>query len=63
MYWSSFSAGVACTFNWHMIDTLRNKHESFELTAPSLKCDQEKRKKNMEITVWKFTVESIGHSI
>ena len=63
VYWFSFSAVVACTFHWHMIDLLRNKDESLEWTAPTYKCDQEKRKRNVESTVWKFTMESIVHSI
>ena len=46
-----------------MIDLLQNKDESFDWTAPAVKCDQEKRKRNMESTVWKFTMESIVHSI
>ena len=63
VYRSSFSAAAACTFNWPMIDFLRNKDEPLEYTAPAFKCDQEKRKRNMESTVWKFTMESVVHSI
>ena len=41
VYRSSFSAVAACTFNWPMIDLLRNKDESLEeWTAPAFKCNQ-----------------------
>ena len=54
VYWSSFSAVVTCTtfFNRHIIDLLRNKDESLEWTAPTFKCDQEKRE------TWKGQCES-----
>ena len=60
---SSFSAVAACTFNWPIIDIFRNKDELREWTAPTFKCDLWKRKRNMESTVWKFTMESIVHRI
>ena len=40
MYFSSFSAVAACTFNRPMIDLLRNKDESLAWTVPAFKCDQ-----------------------
>ena len=46
-----------------MIDLSRNKDGSREWAAPAFKCDQENRKRNMEGTVWKFTLVSIEHSI
>ena len=49
VYSSLFLAVAACTFNWPMIDLLRNKNESLEWTTLSFKCDQQKRKANMEI--------------
>ena len=60
---SSFSAIAAGTFNWPMIDLLQNKDELLEWIVPAFKCDQQKRMGNMESTVWKFTMESIVHSI
>ena len=63
MYWSSFSAVAAGTFNLSMIDLLRNKDESLKWTVPAFKCDQLKRKGNLEYTARKFTIESIVHSI
>ena len=63
VYCSSFSAVAASSFNWPMIDLLRNKDEMLEWTIPAFKCDQEKRKGYTESTVWKFTMESIVHSI
>ena len=44
-----------------MIDLSRNKDESLEWRAPTFKCDQENRKRNVESTVWKVTVETIVH--
>ena len=61
VYWSSFSAVAAGTFDWPMIDILRNKDESW--TVPVFNCDQYNRKENMESTVWKFTMESTVLSI
>ena len=63
VYCSSFSAVAAGTFNWPMIDRLRNKDQSPEQTPPAFKCDQEKRKRNMGGTAWKFAMESIVHSM
>ena len=62
VYYSSFSAIEACTFHCPMIDFLRN-NKRLDCTASVFKCGQEKRKVKMESTVWKYTVESIVHSI
>ena len=40
MYCSWFLAVTACTFDWPMIDLLRNKDESLKWTASTFKCDQ-----------------------
>ena len=63
IYCSWFSAVTAATLNWSRIDLLRNKFESFKWTAHAFKRDQWKRKGHIESTVWKFTMESIIHSI
>ena len=63
VYCPSFSAVSSGTFDWPMINILRNKDESLERTVPAFKCGQYKRKGNMESIVWKFTTESIVHSI
>ena len=54
VYCSPFLAVSACTFNWPMIDILRNKDESLKWTVPAFKCDQSKRKGNMD---GKYSVE------
>ena len=46
-----------------MIDLIQNKVEMLDWTAPALKCDQQKRKRNMENKVWEHMVESKVHSI
>ena len=61
VYCSSLSAVAAGTFDWPMIDILRNKDESW--TVPVFNCDQYKRKENMESREWKFTMESTVLSI
>ena len=45
---SSLSAVSAVTFNWPMIDLLRNKDELTEWAVSAFKCDQQKGKGNME---------------
>ena len=40
-----------------------NKKESLKWAVHPAKCDQLEKKRNMESTVWKFTMESIVHSI
>ena len=59
VYCSSLSAVAACCFT----NLLPNKDESLEWAAPAFKCDQWKSKESMESIVWKYTVESIVHSI
>ena len=63
VYCSSFSAVATVTFTWPMIDLLRDKDKSLEWTVPAFKCDQLIRKRNMESTVWSFTMESVAHSL
>ena len=46
-----------------MIDLIQKKVEMLDWKAPALKCDQQKRKRNMENKVWEYTVESKVHSI
>ena len=48
MYCSSLSAVSAVTFNWPMIDLLRNKDELTKWAVSAFKCDQQKGKENME---------------
>ena len=63
MYCSLFSAVANCAFNWSMVNFLRNKDKSLDMTVPTFKCDQIKRNRNMESRVWKYTMKSIVHSI
>ena len=63
VYCSSFSAVATVMFTWPMIDLLRDKDKSLEWTVPAFKCDQLKRKRNMESTVWSFTMESVAYSL
>ena len=64
VYCSSFSAVAAGTLDWPMIDILRNKDE-YRLNGQYLLSSaiNKKRKGNTESIVWKFTMESIVHSI
>ena len=41
-----------------MIDLIQKKVEMLDWKAPALKCDQQKRKRNMENKVWEYTVQS-----
>ena len=50
LYCSSFSAVAAGTCDWPVTNFLGNKDELLEWTVPGFKCDQKKRKGNMEST-------------
>ena len=61
VYYFSFPAVAACTFNWPRTDFLRKQGWVIWLTTPAFDCDRLKRKGNMESTVWKWTLESRIH--
>ena len=62
---SSFSAVATWNHSYvvTMVELFQSKNESLVGTAPTFKCDQSKRKENMESTKWKYTVESIVYGI
>ena len=61
VYYFSFPAVAACTFNWPTIDFSWKQGWVISLTKPALNCDWLERKGNMESTVWKWTLESKMH--
>ena len=58
---SSFSAVAVCTFDQPMVSFLRTQRRIVWLTAFAFDWDQWRRKGNMEITEWKYIVESVMH--
>ena len=45
LYYSSFSAIAASTFNWPMADILRKQGWIIWLTTPVFECDRKKKRK------------------